>query len=81
MSNWNKDITVNVYSDDAAPAVPRWMYVVFTLEHRAYSIADAQAIADRLVEDGAKDVACVRIDCGEPSEDPLYGFPFLKDIQ
>jgi hypothetical protein len=73
------EITIDIHGDNVIPKREdfRYMFVLFTLERRAYSVGEVFEIADQMKAEGvaADDIHCIKIDCGDDLEIPV--FPFL----
>ena len=68
MSEFDKpEIEVDIYGDTAKPKPGdfRYMYVLFTLEHRAYSASEALELAEKMKADGHDDVHIIKADLGK----------------
>ena len=77
-TEWNKEITINL-SGSGAPERPRYMYVLFTLENRTYSVDDACALSEKLRDDGIEDLHCIKVDLGDdPFPRSFDGLKFLN---
>ncbi len=59
------EITVQVDNPKKRKLPGRYMWILFTLEHRAYSIEEVCELAERLRAEGVEDLHCIKVDCGD----------------
>ena len=73
------EIEIDIEADNVIPKPEdfRYMFVLFTLEYRAYSVGEVFRIADKMKVKGVKagDIHCIKIDCG--ADGMPAPFPFL----